>query len=184
LAFPLLGKPRRQTLAGPAAPQFIEHSTLHCKARGNGGGLQMIPGTILNFVPLLLGLFAAQPTIVEQSVTRLVIQDEVILRVPLLPRRFLPQFEWEERKGPKCIPIGAIQRAFLTDTQQIDIVLVNHARMRAQLDEDCPGLDFYGDFYLQPQDDRICAGRDAIHSRMGGSCAIERFKQLVPKFRH
>jgi hypothetical protein len=143
----------------------------------------MIPGTILNFVPLLLGLFAAQPTIVEQSVTRLVIQDEVILRVPLLPRRFLPQCEWEERKGPKCIPIGAIQRAFLTDTQQIDIVLVNHARMRAQLDEDCPGLDFYGDFYLQPQDDRICAGRDAIHSRMGGSCTIDRFKKLVPKLR-
>ena len=143
----------------------------------------MIPGTILNFVPLLLGLFAAQPTIVQQSVTRLVIQDEVILRVPLLPRPFLPQFDWQERKGPKCIPIAAIQRAFLTDTQQIDIVLVNHARMRAKLDEDCPGLDFYGDFYLQPQDDRICAERDAIQSRMGGSCTIERFKQLIPKFR-
>ena len=143
----------------------------------------MIPGAILNFVPLLLGLFAAQPAVVEQSVTRLVIQDEVILRVPLLPRPFLPQFHWEERKGPKCIPTAAIQRAFLSDTQEIDMVLVNHARMRAELDEDCPGLDFYGDFYLQPEDERICAGRDAIHSRMGGSCTIERFKQLVPKFR-
>lgn len=142
----------------------------------------MIPGTILNLVPLLLGLFAAQPTVVQQSVTRLVIQDEVILRVPLLPRPFVPQFEWQERKGPKCIAIDAIQRAFLTDTQQIDIVLVNHNRLRAKLDEDCPGLDFYGDFYLQPQDERICAGRDAIQSRMGGSCTIERFKQLVPKF--
>ena len=122
----------------------------------------MIPGVFLNVVPLLLGLFAAQPTVVEQSVTRLVIQDEVVLRVPLLPRPFVPQFEWEEHKGPKCIPIAAIQRAFLTDTQQVDIVLVNHARMRAQLDEDCPALDFYGDFYLQPKDDRICARRDAI----------------------
>jgi len=143
----------------------------------------MIPGVFLNVVPLLLGLFAAQPTVVEQSVTRLVIQDEVVLRVPLLPRPFVPQFEWEEHKGPKCIPIAAIQRAFLTDTQQVDIVLVNHARMRAQLDEDCPALDFYGDFYLQPKDDRICARRDAIQSRMGGSCTIERFKQLIPKFR-
>jgi len=142
----------------------------------------MIPGTFLNFVPLLLGLFAAQPTIVEQSVTRLVVQDEVILRVPLLPRPF-PRLEWQERKGPKCIPIEGIQRAFLSDTQQIDIVLVNHAHLRAQLDEDCPALDFYGDFYLQPEDDRICAGRDAIRSRMGGSCTIEKFKQLVPKFR-
>lgn len=143
----------------------------------------MIPGVFLNVVPLLLGLFAAQPTVVEQSVTRLVIQDEVVLRVPLLPRPFVPQFEWEEHKGPKCIPIAAIQRAFLTDTQQVDIVLVNHARMRAQLDEDCPALDFYGDFYLQPKDDRICARRDAIQSRMGGSCTIERFKQLIPRFR-
>lgn len=144
----------------------------------------MIPGAILNVVPLLLGLFAAQPTVVEQSVTRLVVQDEVILRVPLLPRPFVPQFQWEEHKGPKCISIASIQRAFLTDTQQVDIVLVNHERMRAQLDEDCPALDFYGDFYLQPKDERICARRDAIQSRMGGSCTIERFKQLVPKFRH
>ena len=143
----------------------------------------MIPGGFLNLVPLLLGLFAAQPAIVEQSVTRLVEQDEVILRVPLLPRPF-PQFQWVERKGPKCIPIAAIQRAFLSDTQQIDILLMNHARLRAQLDEDCPALDFYGDFYLEPEDDRICAGRDTIHSRMGGSCTIEKFKQLVPKFRH
>ena len=141
----------------------------------------MIP-VFFNFVPLLLGLFAAQPAFVEQSVTRMVEQDDVILRVPLQPRR-LPEVQWVERKGPKCVPIAAIQRAFLSDTQQIDILLINHARLRAQLDEDCPALDFYGDFYLQLQDDRICAGRDAIRSRMGGSCTIEKFKQLVPKFR-
>ncbi|HEY6049323.1 MAG TPA: hypothetical protein VIV07_09805 [Sphingomicrobium sp.] len=143
----------------------------------------MSAGTILSFVPLLLGLFAAQPGAVEQSVTRLVIQNEVILRVPVQPRTLLRELEWTEHKGPKCLPIAAIRGALLTDPEQVDFVLVNRGRMRAQFDGDCPGLDFYGGFYLQPQDDLLCAGRDAVHSRMGGSCTIERFKQLIPKLR-
>jgi hypothetical protein len=143
----------------------------------------MIPGAILNFVPLLLGLFAAQPALIEQSVTRLVVQDEVILRIPVQPRPLVPQFDWEERKGPKCIHTRAIHGALLSSAQQVDFILGGERRIRAQLDEECPALDFYGGFYLQPQDDRICAGRDAIRSRMGGSCMIERFTQLVPKFR-
>jgi hypothetical protein len=181
LALPPLGKPRRH----PAERlQFIEHSTPHCEAASNGGGLQMIPGAILNFVPLLLGLFAVQPALVGQSVTRLVIQDEVIMRVPVQPHPVAPQFEWHERKGPKCIGTADIHGALLSGPQQVDFMLGGPKRIRAELEEDCPALDFYGGFYLQPQDDRICAGRDAIHSRMGGSCGIERFKQLVPKLRH
>jgi hypothetical protein len=136
-----------------------------------------------NFVPLLLGLFAVQPATVEQSVTRLIIQDEVILRVPVQPHPLFPDIEWIEKKGPRCIPAAAIQRALLSGSAQVDFILVNRARIRAQFDEGCPALDFYGGFYLQPQDERVCAHRDAVHSRMGGSCAIERFKQLVPKFR-
>jgi hypothetical protein len=136
-----------------------------------------------NFVPLLLGLFAVQPATVEQSVTRLIIQDEVILRVPVQPHPLFPDIEWIEKKGPKCIPAAAIQHALLSGSEQVDFILANHARIRAHFDENCPALDFYGGFYLQPRDARLCAGRDAVHSRMGGSCAIERFKQLIPKFR-
>src|SRR5690348_12326619 len=143
----------------------------------------MIPGAILNFVPLLLGLFAAQPALIEQSVTRLVVQDEVILRIPVQPRPLVPQFDWEERNGPKCIHTAKIRGALLSSAQQVDFMLGGGRRIRAQLDEDCPALDFYGGFYLQPQDTRICAGRDAIHSRMGGSCTIESFRQLVPRIR-
>lgn len=134
-------------------------------------------------MPLLLGLFAVQPATVEQSVTRLIIQDEVILRVPVQPHPLFPDIEWVERKGPKCIPAAAIQRALLSGPAQVDFILVNRTRIRAQFDEGCPALDFYGGFYLQPEDERVCIHRDAVHSRMGGSCAIERFKQLVPKFR-
>jgi hypothetical protein len=134
-------------------------------------------------LPLLLAIFAVQPGATQQSVTRLVIQDEVILRVPVLTRPLMQQLEWVERKGPKCIPTAAIRAARLSGPEQVDFILVNRARIRAQFEEDCPALDFYGGFYLQPEDQRLCAGRDAVHSRIGGSCTIERFKQLVPKLR-
>ena len=154
---------------------------VRCESLPYGGGLQMIPGTILT---LLLALFATQPQIVGQTVTRLVIQDEIILRVPVQPRPFAPAIEWVERKGPKCIPVAPVRRAFMSGPQQIDFIFARGGRVRAELDEDCPALDFYGQFYLQLQDERLCAGRDAIHSRMGGSCTIERFRQLIPKVRH
>jgi hypothetical protein len=144
----------------------------------------VIRGEFWSLVPLLLGLFGAQPGTFGQTVTRLIIQDEVILRVPVQPRPLVPDFEWVEKKGPKCIPAAAIQRALLQGSEQVDFVLANHDRVRAQFDEDCPALDFYGGFYLQPEDERLCARRDAIHSRIGTSCTIERFKQLIPKLRH
>jgi len=140
-------------------------------------------GTILSFIPLLLGLFAAQPAAM-QTVTRLVIQDEVILRVPVQPRPLGPPIDWVEKKAPKCVPVAAIRGALLSGPQQVDFILAGGSRVRAKFDEDCQALDFYGGFYLQPQDERICAGRDAVHSRIGGSCTIDKFKQLVAKFRH
>jgi hypothetical protein len=143
----------------------------------------VFPASYLNLLPMLFGLLAVQPGTVQQSVTRLVIQDEVILRVPVQPRPLVQQVRWVERKGPKCIPAGAIRRALLSGSEQVDFVLANRARIRAEFDEDCPALDFYGGFYLQPQDAQLCAGRDAIHSRIGWSCTIERFKELVPKIR-
>ena len=143
----------------------------------------MIVGTFFSVIPVLLGLVAAQPGALEQAVTRLVIQDEVILRVPVEPRPIGPTIQWIERHGPKCIPVSAIRGAVLSGPEQVDFMFGNRARVRAQFDEDCPALDFYGGFYLQTDGDRLCAGRDAVHSRMGGSCTIERFKLLVPKFR-
>jgi len=133
---------------------------------------------------VLLGLFAVQPSAVEQSVTRLVVQDEVILRVPVQPRRFDSRIDWVEKKGPKCIQAGAIRRAILSGEEQVDFVLADRSRIRARFNEDCPALDFWRGFYLQPEDEQLCARRDAIHSRMGGSCTIQKFRQLVPRFKH
>jgi hypothetical protein len=139
-------------------------------------------GAIWNLVPLMFGLLGAQPGTVGQTVTRLVVQDEVIIRVPVQPRPFR-SIDWEEKKGPKCIPAGAIQWASLSGREEVDFILTNRARIRAKLEDDCPALDFYAGFYLQPDDERLCARRDAIHSPIGRSCQIEKFKQLIPKFR-
>jgi hypothetical protein len=144
----------------------------------------VIGGQFWSVMPLLFGLFGAQPGTVGQVVTRLIIQDEVILRVPVQPRPLVPDFEWVEKKGPKCIPVSEFRRASLSGSEQVDFILSDRARIRAQFDENCPALDFYSGFYLQLEDDRLCAHRDAIHSRIGTSCTIERFRQLVPKFRH
>lgn len=142
----------------------------------------MTPAAFLGLVPVLLGMFAAQPAGV-QTVTRLVVQDEVILRVPVQPRPRVARFKWVERKGPRCIPASAIRRALLSGPERVDFVLANRVRVRAEFEDDCPALDFYGGFYLQPEDALVCAGRDAVHSRIGGSCTIERFKRLVPQLR-
>jgi hypothetical protein len=143
----------------------------------------VIGASFLGMISLLLGLAAVQPAAV-QSVTRLVVQDEVILRVPVERRPLMPAIEWRERKGPRCIPAGAVRGALLSGPEQVDFVLADRSRMRAQFDEDCLGLDFYEGVYLQTEDDRVCARRDAIRSRMGTTCRIERFKRLVPKFQH
>ena len=140
-------------------------------------------GTIWKLWPLLLGLLGGDPGVVGQSVTRLMVKDEVILRIPIQPRPLLPEIDWVEHKGPKCIPAGAIRRVLLSGPTQVDFILENRARVRAQFDEDCPALDFYAGVYLQTADDRLCVRRDAVQSRIGGSCTIERFKQLVPKLR-
>ena len=134
-------------------------------------------------MPLLFGLLGAEPATVSQSVTRLIMQGEVIMRVPVQPRPLMPEIEWVEHKGPKCVPVGMIRGALLSGPSQVDFILANRERVRAQLDEDCPALDFYGGFYLQSADERLCIHRDAVHSRIGGSCMIERFKQLEPRLR-
>lgn len=132
-------------------------------------------------LPAMLGVIADAPQD-PSAVRRVVIRDEVILRVPIRPR-LSPLIEWTERKGPKCLAIDRIAAAMLSGPSSIDFVLRDRSRVRARMDSDCPALDFYKGFYLQPNDDRICAKRETISSRVGTSCRIEKFRELVPQVR-
>jgi hypothetical protein len=136
----------------------------------------------LSLLPALASLVAADPP-PERVVRSITIRDEIIMRVPVRPHP-RPQIEWRERRGPKCIAAESIAGAMLSGNSSVDFVLRDRTRVRAELDSDCPALDFYDGFYVQPEDHRLCARRDVIRSRMGGSCRIERFRELVPRLKH
>lgn len=132
---------------------------------------------IMAWLASLTGMAELQPL----TVTRLVVREELILRVPVIRPRPVRPIRWEEKKGPKCIGAGQIVAAALGDERSVDFLLADRSRIRARMDADCPTLDFYGNFYIQPEDDRVCAKRDEIRSRIGGSCRIEKFRRMVPQ---
>jgi hypothetical protein len=133
---------------------------------------------------LLLSLFSAMfgfaSAAQSDEVRTLVVEREVIMRIPVRPRPVQP-FRWEEKKGPKCIEAANIRGAALSGRETVDFLLFDRTRLRAQLSEDCPALDFYNGFYVTPEKGKLCARRDEIHSRIGRSCTIERFHRLTPR---
>ncbi|HET9811347.1 MAG TPA: DUF6491 family protein [Sphingomicrobium sp.] len=123
----------------------------------------------------------APPSPGTMQVHSLVTQDQIILRVPVRPPP--GTFQWSERKGPRCVATNNLRAAFLSGRGHVDFLTKDRRRYRAELSDDCPALDFYDQLYLTSDDGLICAKRDSIHSRMGGTCRIERFRQLVRKRR-
>lgn len=99
-------------------------------------------------------------------------------RVPAPP----PSVELRERKGPRCLVMANILGAAVIAGNSVDFILRGGRRIRARFESTCPALDFYSGFYLTPgADGQVCADRDAVHSRAGGECAIDKFRALVPK---
>jgi hypothetical protein len=131
----------------------------------------------LAWLASLTGMAELQPV----TVTRVVVREELILRVPVIRPRAMRPIRWEEKKGPKCIGAGQIVAAALGDERSVDFLLTDRSRIRARMDDACPTLDFYGNFYIQPEDDKVCAKRDEIRSRIGGSCRIQKFRRMVPR---
>lgn len=136
--------------------------------------------TTLPLLTWLAGL-AGVPGMGQVSVSRIVVAQEIILRVPVVRPRLRGPVRWEEKKGPKCIASGQVVAAALADERSIDFLLRDRTRIRAKMDDDCRTLDFYGSFYIEPRDERICARREEIRSRMGEACRIDRFRRMVPQ---
>ena len=147
----------------------------------------MTVSSFLALLPLLLGAAAAQPDSQsgepQTSVRRLVADGQWVVRVPVRPHPLLQRFEWSEGKGFKCVRTDAIRGALLSGADHVDFLLRKRRRVRASFERNCAALDFYGGFYLKTDDDQVCARRDFVHSRMGASCRIERFRQLRPKLK-
>jgi len=137
--------------------------------------------SFLALLPAFLGLAAAQAPDQPLQVRRVVVRDEIIIRVPVRVRRISPGLGWIERKGPKCIHSDDLRGAILSGPDSVDFILHGKKRMRASFDTRCPALDFYGGFYLNTEDDKVCAGRDVVRSRVGSGCVIEEFHRLSPR---
>lgn len=95
-----------------------------------------------------------------------------------------PSIELKEKKGPRCIFSAAIGGAAVMPGNAVDFILRGGGRVRAKFRSNCPPLDYYSGFYLSPTaDGQICADRDAVRSRAGGECEIDKFRLLVLKHR-
>lgn len=133
-------------------------------------------------IPALLGMVGDPPPPPQQDVRRVVINREVVISIPIRPRP-RQRIDWIEKKGPKCIGTDRLAGAMWSGPSSIDFVLRDRSRIRAEMDDECPALDFYKGFYLQPDDERVCAKRESIQNRVGASCRIERFRRLVPQMK-
>jgi hypothetical protein len=164
----------------PEAIHEVFNPTLRC--RGSYGVSAVIFINFLAVLPAFAGMVTVNVA-PDRDVHSVTIRDEIIMRVPIRPHPG-PQIEWREKHGPRCIAAAAIAGAMLSGRGSVDFVLRDRTRLRAKLDSDCPALDFYDGFYVQPEDHRLCMRRDVISSRMGGSCRIDRFRLLVPRLKH
>jgi hypothetical protein len=117
------------------------------------------------------------------------VQQQIIIRVaPVRPApgnrvgNLRQTVAWQEERGPRCIPIRHILGAAQIGQESIDLVLRDSSRVRARLERRCVAMDYYLGVYVRPNaDGMICAERDEIRARSGGSCGIERFRLLRPR---
>jgi hypothetical protein len=169
-------------VAARTRPQeFIDHSIDYCEAARSFAAMHVTPAFFLSLLSVFTVDLVVAPAVVPPMVSRLVSGGDVILRVPVLQGRTRHSVQWVERDGPKCLPIRSIRAALLSGRQNVDFILApGGSPVRAKVDEDCPALDFYGGLYLDPEDSFLCAKRDTIRSRMGGTCKIRGFKVLEP----
>lgn len=137
--------------------------------------------------------FASPPSAPPREAAGVAIADvtvvrSVIIRIPARKsQRYRPAGHpppapaYKEHRGPKCIESAAIGGAAITTSESVDFILKGGKRVRAKLQDECPALDYYSGFYVRaPQDGKICADRDSIHTRSGGDCEIDRFRALTP----
>jgi hypothetical protein len=116
------------------------------------------------------------------SFAQMTIRQRIIVRVPVARPALPKPIRWKEKKGPKCVAIGSMAGALVSEKSAVDLVMTGGKRIRAKLDGDCRPLDFYSGFYLKPSADGMaCAGRDSIRVRSGASCGIDGFKNLVAR---
>ncbi len=127
----------------------------------------------------------APSAIAPMQFAQVTVRQQILVRIPIRARPTAAavaresRVEWKEKGGPRCVPARHIVAATAFTPKSVDLILRDRSRMRARLERSCPALDYYFGFYVRPNaDGMICADRDAIRSRVGGECGIDRFRTL------
>jgi len=140
-----------------------------------------LPTMALALSALLTGTSAPAERV---TVAQLQITRSFVIRIPgwrRTPAPPAPGTQFKEHKGPRCIEAATIGGAAVSAPDSVDFMLKGGQRVRARLEEQCPALDYYSGFYVvPPPDGKICADRDAIHTRSGADCQVDKFRALTP----
>jgi hypothetical protein len=137
-------------------------------------------GTAAWLMLVFAGASDAPPA--EERYAQVTVRQQIIIRVPRGVRTapMSAATQWRESRGPRCIAARSVAGATLVGQNSVDLLLTDSSRVRVKLDNGCGGLDFYQGFYVNgTADGMICAGREAVRSRMGGQCGIDQFRLLT-----
>jgi hypothetical protein len=183
---------RSALITGDSCRQFIRRSTITLKSTITMPHPSIPALMILSAT--LPGTGAPQANVAggadRVEYAQLSFHQRIVIRVPRLPdprdadaaANRSDRKQWAEKKGPKCVAIPMISGASVTRNDSVDLVTVDSAVLRARFYDNCPALDFYNGFYMrQTADGMVCANRDSLRSRSGGTCRIKTFRLLVHK---
>jgi len=96
-----------------------------------------------------------------------------------LPQRGL-NTRFEEREMDRCLPVNRISGVQTGTGNRLLLFLRDQRIVSVNLERACRARDFYSGFYVERNEDgQLCVDRDALQSRSGAKCDIERMSQLV-----
>ncbi len=73
----------------------------------------------------------------------------------------------------RCVGVDHVAGAIVFGDRAVELTMTDHSRWRMNFAAACPALSFYqGFYYRRAVAGRLCAGRDAVISRAGGTCPI------------
>ncbi|MBV8972384.1 MAG: hypothetical protein JO290_08845 [Sphingomonadaceae bacterium] len=81
----------------------------------------------------------------------------------------------------RCIGVDHVAGAVVFGDRAVELTMTDHTRWRMNFADACPALGFYqGFYYRRALAGRLCAGRDAVISRAGGTCPITSIVRVRP----
>ena len=104
--------------------------------------------TFTLFLSLLSAMFGFASAEQSDQVRTLTVEQEVIMRIPVRPRSVAAASPGKRRKGRNALRPATSAGAALSGRETVDFFMFDRTRLRAELDEDCPALDFYNGFYV------------------------------------